>query len=301
MIAKRNDPGHVRNWWIHAFGLSALGLGVLTSAQPSLADEPAFASAWVVEQTTRVRLIAGGAADPAAATSGQFLAGVDIQLEVGWKTYWRNPGSSGVPPRFDFAGSENVAEATPLYPAPQRFVARDGDTIGYKKAIVLPIAVTPKDPSKPVVLKLALEYGVCKEVCIPAQPNLTLDVPPAAARKPAAAALTSAVATVPRQGGSLRPGDPELKSVAINLGGDKPSILIEARFPGGAKGYDAFLEAPDGLWIPLPKPPAELQGEVGRFAVDLTDGADIPDLKGRTIRLTLVSTQGQSETSFKLE
>ena len=32
-------------------------------------------------------------------------AGVEIRLDPGWKTYWRYPGDSGVPPALDFAGS----------------------------------------------------------------------------------------------------------------------------------------------------------------------------------------------------
>ena len=52
--------------------------------------------------------------------------------------------------------------------------------------------------------------------------------------------------------------------------------------------------------MPLAKA-APASGAVRQFTVDLTDGADLKDLKGQTIRLTLVSAKGQSETSFKLE
>ena len=38
-----------------------------------------------------------------------FDAGLQIELEPGWKTYWRSPGSSGLPPQFSFSGSTNVA------------------------------------------------------------------------------------------------------------------------------------------------------------------------------------------------
>ena len=51
----------------------------------------------------------------------------------------------------------------------------------------------------------------------------------------------------------------------------------------------------------MPKAEGGVVGTERRFTVDLTDGADIKDLKGRTIRATLVSARGQSETSFKFE
>ena len=52
--------------------------------------------------------------------------------------------------------------------------------------------------------------------------------------------------------------------------------------------------------MPLPKL-IEVKDGRARFTVDLTDGADIKALQGRTIRATLVGSVGQSETSFKFE
>ena len=64
----------------------------------------------------------GGAPDCRAAHDEQagrvFRAGIEIKLKQGWKTYWRYPGDSGVPPAFDFSKSQNVKSVTVLYPAP---------------------------------------------------------------------------------------------------------------------------------------------------------------------------------------
>ena len=75
------------------------GAAALLAAAPARAE---LASPWKDGYNSRVRLVAGS-------ISGKTYAGVEIQLAPGWKTYWRNPGTSGVPPRFDWAGSENVA------------------------------------------------------------------------------------------------------------------------------------------------------------------------------------------------
>ena len=53
-----------------------------------------------------------------ADAAGQIGGGIEIALEPGWYTYWRNPGEAGVPPVFDFSGSENVASVDVMYPAP---------------------------------------------------------------------------------------------------------------------------------------------------------------------------------------
>ena len=71
-------------------------------------------------------------------------------------------------------GEANLAAATVLYPAPKRFSDRAGDTVGYKGTVVFPVRLTAKDPGKPIDLRLSLEYGVCKEICIPAEAALSI-------------------------------------------------------------------------------------------------------------------------------
>ena len=73
-------------------------------------------------------------------------AGVEIRLAPGWKTYWRYPGDSGVPPQFDFANSDNVKSVSVPWPAPQRFSDSDGNTIGYKDNVVFPLQREPPIP-----------------------------------------------------------------------------------------------------------------------------------------------------------
>lgn len=263
------------------------------------ADEPLLTSTWVVDHNARARLIANGSPDSAPA--GTIAAGIEIELAQGWKTYWRNPGSSGVPPTLSSEPSSNVAAADALYPAPLRLADSAGDTIGYKGRVIFPIAVRPADASKPITLALDFEYGVCKDICIPVQSRLELTIPPGTASKPLPPDLAKAFDAIPRSADARRPSDPHLRSAKVQLTGHKPSVRLEAEFPGGAASGDLFLEAPGGLWIPLANREGEPKGDVATFLVDLTDGADIPDLKGKTIRATLVSPRGHSETTFKIE
>src|SRR5271170_6467845 len=131
------------------------------------------ASDWDAQPHTAVRLIAGSTVKTADATL--LRAGVEIRLDPGWKTYWRNPGDSGVPPSFDFAGSENVQAATVEWPAPERFSDDAGGySIGYTGRVVLPLQVVPKDPTKPSSIHLKLGYAICGTLCVPAEANLDL-------------------------------------------------------------------------------------------------------------------------------
>src|ERR1700751_6305535 len=62
-------------------------------------------SPWVSSTDSKVRLVSG-----AVELDGKpcLLAGVQLRMDGGWKTYWRNPGDSGVPPSFDFTGSQKI-------------------------------------------------------------------------------------------------------------------------------------------------------------------------------------------------
>src|SRR5262245_8662823 len=82
----------------------------------------ADASAWDESSKSGIRLISGK-----ASADGTLRAGIELKLSPGWKTYWRYPGDSGVPPQFDFSRSSNVKSVTVSWPAPHRF----SDGAGY--------------------------------------------------------------------------------------------------------------------------------------------------------------------------
>ena len=122
------------------------------------ATSPAFAadaSPWDQDLRSAARLIAASA----TGESGDRVvrAGVEIKLQPGWKTYWRYPGDSGVPPSFDFAASENVKSVTVLFPAPKRFEDGGGTSIGYGDDVIFPLRITARDAGKPVTLRSATD------------------------------------------------------------------------------------------------------------------------------------------------
>lgn len=257
------------------------------SAQTSISATP-----WAELHASRVRLVA----DRVRSAKGPYFAGLEIVMADGWKTYWRMPGDSGVPPAFDWAGSANVASAKVLYPAPIRMPEADGAAIGYKQSVLLPIEVTPQDPSKPIVLKLALEFGVCREICIPATASFDLSVPAVPAGAPAPQ-IAAALERVPRPQQSRRKGDPDLKRVAVSGDGQSPKLTIEASFTGPAADADVFIEAPEGLYVPMPKRVTTDAAGVVRFETDLSRHL-AQDLKGKTLTFTLVSEAGATEAQW---
>src|SRR5579871_2034509 len=180
----------------------------------------ADASPWDGDAHANLRLVAGSRATDATAR-----AGIEIKLAPGWKTYWRYPGDSGVPPRFDFADSQNVKSVTVMWPVPHRFSDESGITIGYKDDVVFPLHIVPKDAAKPVLLRLKAEYAVCEKLCIPGegQAELSLD----GGRSGLDATLAGFEAEVPKQA-KLGDGAPlAVRTVQRERGGDRPRVIVD--------------------------------------------------------------------------
>lgn len=254
-------------------------------------------SPWVQAHKTKVRLVTGTAPDK----SGQRLAFVEIALEPGWKTYWRTPGDAGgLPPSLDWSKSSNLAAADVKYPAPKRFIDKSGSTIGYEGGLVLPVALTPKSADAPMSLAVDLHYGICKDICVPIEVALALDVPVGEIEAAPAEAL-EALDSVPRPQDQLKPGDPVLVRAEAALTGATPKITIEARFPDNAEGADAFLEAPDGLFLPLPERIGDAENGKVVFEAGLGVDVDLAALKGKPITVTLVGATGASFATFSAQ
>ena len=83
--------------------------------------------------------------------------------------------------------------------------------------------------------------------------------------------------------------------MTATLDGPSPRLEFEARFARGGKGGDLFIEAPDGLYVPMPKRLPDAADGTARFEVDLSRAGIARDFKGKTLTLTLVSDEGASE------
>src|SRR5262249_19964452 len=243
----------------------------------------------------RARLLTG---PPAAGGTKAYLAGVEIALDDGWKTYWRMPGDAGVPPNFDWSGSSNVARVTVLYPAPARMTEPAAETIGYKHGVLFPIEVVPEDASQPVGLALALEFGVCREICIPAEARLSLALDPTGMAGRPSPPVLAALAKVPHTPAHRDAEDPGVTRATAFLEGGAPHLVVVARFPKGDQGADLFVEAPDGLYVPMakrmPNPSGDGEARLGadaghellRVEVDLGRPRKARPLQGRPLRMT---------------
>ena len=214
-------------------------------------------------------------------SGGRIPGGIEIALEPGWHTYWRNPGEAGVPPVFDFSGSENVADVEVLYPAPERYDDGTSVSLIYRDGVVFPLAVTPVEAGQPVTLQVRASFGVCREVCIPTRASSALTLPPAP--QPDILAETLLKRYRPLVPGAPEPGRFDVESVTL----DGETLVIDVRTPSSA-GADLFAEPPTGWYIGQPALQSEAEG-VSRFALALNGRPRDAAIHGQRFRFVAVA------------
>jgi DsbC/DsbD-like thiol-disulfide interchange protein len=249
------------------------------------------ASLWQRDMHSAVRLLAG------SRSGAVLLGGIGFQLQPGWKTYWRTPGDSGVPPRFDFTKSENVEAVTVLWPAPTKFDdGAGGHSLGYHDQIVLPLRIVAKAADKPVTLRADINYAVCEKICIPVEASIELPFTSTASTEDSA--LLAALDTVPKP---ANVGDPNPLTIRDVKREGKSTVLVDVVSPD-AKPVNLFVEGPTPDWgLPVPKLLEQSPPGVKRFAFELDGVPPGVNPDGAALKLTLVSGDRSYEFNINLD
>lgn len=244
------------------------------------------ASPWIRDTYSSVRLIAG------SRSGNVLLGGIGFQLEPGWKTYWRTPGDSGVPPRIDFAKSDNVESVTILWPVPTQFPdGAGGISFGYKNQVLLPLRIIAKSSDKPVTLRATINYAVCEKLCIPVEAAAELAFLSVASTEDNA--IAAALETVPKPAKigdatplSIREVRREDKRVLVDI------VTQDDKVPNGkaasGKDLELFVEGPTLEWaLPVPKLIKRESDGVQRFSFDLDGLPPGASADGAILKLTV--------------
>ena len=269
----------------HAAAILAVNLVVTVAvSRPALSGD---ASAWDGDQRAAVRLIAG------AQRGTVRRAGIEIRLAPGWKTYWRYPGDSGIPPRFDFSHSKNVKSVTVRYPAPHRLTDESGTSIGYKHGVVFPLDIVVQNAAQPVMLAVKADYAVCEKICIPAEGKAELNVTGRPGVQDGWLKQNDALVPVAAQIG-------EGETLAVrSVTRENKRILVDVAAPGA---IELFAEGPAADWaLPVPAPVDGAPAGQQRFAFELEGLPPNTRPDGATLMLTAVSGGQAIEVPYRLD
>jgi DsbC/DsbD-like thiol-disulfide interchange protein len=247
-------------------------------------------SPWLKDGHSAVRLLAG------SRSGAVLLGGIAFQLQPGWHTYWRNPGDSGVPPRFDFSKSDNVEAVTVLWPAPVKFEDGSGGTsLGYQKQVVLPLRIVAKNTDRPVTLRAEINYAVCEKLCIPVEAQAELAFTSVASTEDSA--LFAALDSVPKP---ATIGDPNPLTIRDVKRDGKNGVLVDVAAPDSGE-IGLFVEGPTPDWaLPVPKLVEHSPPGVKRFAFDLDGLPPGANPEGAALKLTLVGGERSYEFNVNL-
>ncbi len=176
------------------------------------------------------------------------------------------------------------------YPAPYRHEDAAGVAYVYGKRVVLPVVVKARDRAKPVRLVMTADYGVCKDICIPAQADMSVDL---TVDGPDRRAIEAALAKVPRPQGLGEASDLSVLAVAP-VANDKPTFSVTVRAPDGAKP-SLFAEGPENWYFSTSQP-----DDANRFTMTVEEKPKDAQWPA-SVRLTLVAGDKAIETELSLD
>ncbi len=176
--------------------------------------------------------------------TGRHFAALEMQLAAGWKTYWRAPGDAGIPPSFDWTGSQNLDSVRFHWPAPEVFLTNGALSVGYHDGLVLPIEVVAKDPKRPVLLQARIDLGICKDICLPALLELTAELPVGGSKDPI---IVAALKSQPKT-----PQEAQVRAISCQIEPIRDGLRVTSTVvmaPKGGAEYVVIEPGIPGIWV----------------------------------------------------
>lgn len=108
-----------------------------------------------------------------------FWVAIKQVIEPGWHTYWRNAGDVGAPITINWSLPEGFEASKIQWPYPERIAYGDFTNFGYHDEVILLTEITTPKALEvdQIEIKANVKWLVCKDVCIPEQANLTVELP----------------------------------------------------------------------------------------------------------------------------
>jgi DsbC/DsbD-like thiol-disulfide interchange protein len=259
-----------------------VAFGVLLAAGTANASDEASLR---TEQMT-VRL----ASEPPG-PDGRVRGALLLDLAPGWKTYWIDPGESGIPPTIDFSGTSGYGRAELHFPAPRRFGEGLARANGYDQSLAVGFELVPEVDARLGSVEASILLGVCRHICIPVQGTLT-------ATRADDGIVRAAFAALPATGTAAG------AMMSAGLFADMLTVTVAGAGKDGSAGprsdADLFVSGPEGWYFGEPEAPARQddqlvfsvpvlerpRGETGppeRIDVVFTDGADAVEARGLAV------------------
>jgi DsbC/DsbD-like thiol-disulfide interchange protein len=210
---------------------------------------------------------------------------IEVELQPGWVTYWRNPGEAGIPPIFDFSNSRGITVDQPSFPIPSAKSSSGITSIVYKDHVAFPFTGRPLMSPLSGNLQVDIVMGVCDEICIPAMASFFQDL-----SKLNYSDLVSnnmielAKLKIPM----TKTDDPEWPQILSSEWKSESIISIKVSIPNSATILELFAEGKES-WFFYPAKLFSRDGGSAWFHLDMSEIPKDADLITTPLHFTLAA------------
>ncbi|RUO76067.1 protein-disulfide reductase DsbD family protein [Idiomarina seosinensis] len=207
-----------------------------------------------------------------------------VELDEGWKTYWRSPGEGGIPPTFDWSESSNIKNIEWHWPVPSRYSIQGIDTVGYQGSLTFPLMIQLRPDARRARIRGTLTMSSCTTVCVLTDYpiNLKVELDTLIVDSDRAFAFNQAMGKVPREYDSNK-----VKQAIWSDKSQRVQLTIER--DSGWQDPQLFIHSNDDALADATFSSPDIQVEGNRLTahVDVTHWLELPDLSGAELIATV--------------
>lgn len=256
------------------------------------AGAQAATSDWMTSAGGMIRLVA---APPRK--DGTIPATLEVKLNPGWKTYWREPGASGIPPQITLDPAAGVVLEKIGFPVPKTFDDGVVRYVGYDKSVAFPLTLKRLHGEGDVKIRASVFLGICEDICIPVQGELDLTLKHGDFDNPLdAARIDDAVAALPE------PPSEDFKVTTATYDEQKAAVHLTLRLPpdAGKDHRELFLAGASGVSFGKPLM-TKTDGAELQAAIPVRLSGKDKSLKGKPVFVTVRADGRSMETTLAFD
>ncbi|WP_322406749.1 protein-disulfide reductase DsbD family protein [Idiomarina sp. PL1-037] len=220
-----------------------------------------------------------------------------VELDEGWKTYWRSPGEGGIPPTFDASESSNIENIEWHWPVPSRYSIQGINTVGYQGSLTFPLMIELPPDAQQAHISGTLTMSSCTTVCVltdyPIDLHINLDTLTVDSDR--AFAFNQAMGKVPREYDSN-----DVKQAIWSDASQRVQLTIER--DNGWQDPQLFIHSSDDALADaeFSSPDIQVEGNTLTANIDVSHWLELPDLSGAALITTVSDEKFAAEYNVQL-
>ena len=228
---------------------------------------------------------------------GTIPAILQIELEEGWKTYWREPGSAGIPPQVTLSDGGNAVLSGLSFPVPTIFDDGKSRDYGYEGSVSFLLNIKQQNTKMPSRLDAQVFLGLCEKICVPFQADLSVVADP---KDPIVSADAALIAQAEMQ--LPEPASDNFRIVQASVSPDGKEISVKAQLPDAnlVKGARYIATNADGVAF-SDTDIVEASGTTVSLRFTLRTPPASYSLRGKPVQILILAGDRSMETALAFE